>query len=162
MRHQHKLSENSYTKVDVAAVWPATAQIAPLPVPDIEEVRIQKALSPTEAAPDVPSVVGAMIAGAYVMLLTTFALAAVASSYSVYMIAVCAMFLVAFFTVPWLFLRQEPSKAKRPSLDRFMEQGMETLTGRCSGSAALVQILIVPVFLTLGVIAMGITAAIII
>jgi hypothetical protein len=42
-----------------------------------------------------------------------------------------------------------------------MRKGMDTLTGHCSGRAALVQMMIVPVLLTLGVAMMGIAAAII-
>jgi hypothetical protein len=42
-----------------------------------------------------------------------------------------------------------------------MRQGIDTFTGHCSGRTALVHMLIVPVFLTLGVIAMGIAIAII-
>jgi hypothetical protein len=102
-----------------------------------------------------------MIAGSYVALLGTFALATVASAHSIYMITICALFLMAYFTVPWLFLKQEPKVLRRPTLDRFMRNGMETLTGHSTGGAALVQMMIVPVFLTLGVAAMGIAAAII-
>jgi hypothetical protein len=70
------------------------------------------------------------------------------------------LFLVAYFTVPWLFLKQEPKTGRRPSLDRFMRDGMETFTGHSTGAAALVQMIIVPVLLTLGVAMMGIAAAI--
>jgi hypothetical protein len=77
------------------------------------------------------------------------------------MITISALFLVAYFTVPALFLRQEQKNGRRPSLDRFMRDGIETLTGHSTGGAALVQMLIVPVFLTLGVAVMGIAAAII-
>jgi hypothetical protein len=48
---------------------------------------------------------------------------------------------------------------KRPGLGKFLKRGMETLTGHSSGPAALVQILIVPIFLTLAVLAMGLIIA---
>ena len=160
MRHEQLLVKDSHRKVDVAAVWPDGLQIVPLPILDIDEAPAPPQAGPSPAAPDVPGAVGAMIAGSYVLLLGTFALATVASAYSIYMITISALFLIAYFTVPWLFLRQEPKSGRRPSLDRFMRDGMETLTGHSTGREALVQMLIVPVFLTLGAAAMGITAAI--
>ena len=39
--------------------------------------------------------------------------------------------------------------------------GMNTFTGHNSGKAALIQMLIVPIMLTLGVLAMGITIAVV-
>jgi hypothetical protein len=42
-----------------------------------------------------------------------------------------------------------------------MRDGMDTFTGHSSGGAALIQMLIVPVLLTLGAAGMGIAAAII-
>ena len=159
MRHEKLRVTDSHEKVDIAAVWPAGAQIAPLPILDIEAPAASMA-GPAPAAPDVPGAVGVMIVGSYAVLLGTFALGTIGSAYSIYMITISALFLVAYFTVPWLFFRQEPKNGRRPSLDRFMRDGMETLTGHSTGREALVQMLIVPVFLTLGVAAMGITAAI--
>jgi hypothetical protein len=102
-----------------------------------------------------------MIAGSYVMLVGTFALGMVASAYSIYMISISFMFLAAYVGVPYIFFRQERGTTRRPSLDRFLRQGMQTLTGHCTGPAALVQMMIVPVLLTLGAAGMGIAAAII-
>jgi hypothetical protein len=161
MRHEQLLVKDSHRKVEIAAVWPAGVQIVPLPILDIDEAPAPVPTGPSPAAPDVPAAVGVMIAGCYVALLGTFALATIASGYSIYMITISALFLVAYFTVPWLFLRQEPKSGRRPSLDRFMRGGMETFTGHSTGRDALVQMLIVPVFLTLGVACMGIAAAII-
>ena len=159
MRHEQLRVTDSHTRVDIAAVWPVGAQVAPLPIVDIEAPAPPTA-GPTPAAPEIPGAVGVMIAGSYVVLLGTFALGTIASAYSIYMITISALVLVAYFTVPWLFFRQEPKNGRRPSLDRFMRDGMETLTGHSTGREALVQMLIVPVFLTLGVAAMGIAAAI--
>ena len=115
----------------------------------------------TPAAPDVPAAVGKLIILAYVALIAAFALATAASAHSIYMITISALFVVVFFTVPWLFFRQERSSGARPAFDRFMREGMDTLTGHSTGGAALVQMLIVPVLLTAGVLVMGIAAAII-
>jgi hypothetical protein len=160
MRHEQLAAKDSFTKVDVAAVWPASAQIAPLPVLDIEEADGGSSFSPTPAAADVPAAVGGLIVASYAALLGSFALATVASAQSVFMIVICGFFLLAYFTVPYLFFRQEPKASPRPSLGLFMRQGMDTFTGRSSGGAALVQMLVVPVLLTFGALAMGIIAAI--
>jgi hypothetical protein len=160
MRHEQISARDTYTKVDIAAVWPTGAQVAPLPIPDVDQPAAQ-AQRATPAAPDVPAAVGRLIVGSYVALLGAFALATVASAHSVFTTVICAGFLVAYFTVPWLFFRQERSGGERPTLEAFMQDGMDILTGHSSGGAALVQMMIVPVFLTLGVIAMGIAAAII-
>lgn len=160
MRHEQLEAPNTYAKVDIAAVWPSSAQVAPLPIPDVEDAPRQPQQA-TPAAQDIPVVVGKMIVGSYVAMLGAFALATIASSYSIFMITISALFLIAFFTVPWLFLRQERNDAVRPGFDRFLRDGMETLTGHSSGGAALIQMMIVPVLLTLGVAAIGVAAAII-
>jgi len=161
MRHEQIADRASYTKVDMAAVWPVSAQIAPAPVLDLEEEGKAPGFVPTPAAPDVPAVVGKLIIASYAGLLIAFTLATVASAQSIFAVIIAAMFMVAFFTVPALFLREEPKNGARPSFDRFMRDGMGTLTGHSSGGAALVQMLIVPVFLTMGALAMGVAAAII-
>jgi hypothetical protein len=159
MRYEQILAKDSYTKVDVAAVWPVGIQLVPLPIVEGEEAKQAEAFMPTPAAPDVPAAVGMLIASSYALLLGTFALATIASAYSVYMITISALFMVAFFAIPWLFLRQEPGKGVRPSFDRFMRDGMQTMTGHSTGGAALVQMLVVPVMLTFGVMLMAIAAA---
>ena len=160
MRHEQISARDSYAKVDIAAVWPSSAQVAPLPVPDIEQIARAEDFTPTPAAPELAGGVGGLIVGAYAVLLGTFALATVGSRESIFAVAIAAFFMLMFFTVPAMFLGIEPS-AKRPSFERFMAEGMDTLTGHASAKSALVQMLIVPVFLTVGVIAMGIAAAII-
>lgn len=160
MRHDQIKARDSFTTVDLAAVWPASAQVAPLPLPDVEASAEASAFTPTPAAPDVPAAVGGMIVASYAALLGSFALATVASAHSVFMLVICGLFLVAYFTVPWLFLRQEPKSGARPTFESFMSLGMETLTGRSTGRAALVQMLVVPVLLTFGALAMAVISAI--
>lgn len=161
MRHEVLKDRDSFDTVDVAAVWPASAQVAPLPIPEIERASDREPVYGEPAAPDVPVAVGGLIAAAYGSLIAAFAVATVASRESIFMIVVAAFFLFMFFSVPRLFFKYEADHDARPSLSRFMSEGMQTFTGRSSGGAALVQMLIVPVFLTLGVVAMGIAAAII-
>ncbi len=160
MRHEILKDRDSFDTVDVAAVWPASVQLVPLPIPETENQDCQSAYA-APAAPDVPVAVGKLIVGAYVALIAAFAFATVASRESIFMIVVSAFFVIMFFSVPRIFLGIEPKCGDRPSLGRFMEEGMQTLTGHSTGAAALVQMLIVPVLLTIGVIVMGIAAAVI-
>ena len=158
MRHEQILDRDSYTKVDVAAVWPVGGQIAPLPVLEQEQVQ-DIHVAPTPSCADVPASVGGLIVASYAGLIAAFAVATVGSAHSWYMITISALFVVAFFTVPRIILGIEPKQAARPDFDRFMAEGMETLTGHCSGSAALIQMLIVPVSLTLGILAMAVAVS---
>ena len=158
MRHEQVADKASYQKVDIAAVWPASAQVAPLPVPDVEMQA--EPFRAAAAAPDVPAGVGVLIAGSYAALVGALAVATMGSKESLFQLAIVVTFLIAFFAVPRLFLGLEPSDGRRPTMGRFMAQGIETLTGHCSGRAALVQMLIVPVLLTFAALAMGVIAAI--
>ena len=72
------------------------------------------------------------------------------SGKSLLSIVVAAFFLSMFFAVPAVFFGVADEKAERPSLARFMEQGMQTMTGHSSGGEALVQMLAVPVCLIFG------------
>ena len=159
MRHERALAKDSYDKVGAPHLWAAGPQLAPLAPTEIQghEAAVQM---PTPAAPDVPAAVGAMIAASYAALIAAFAIATVGSAQSIYAVTISALFLVAYFTVPRIFLAVEPKARERSSFDRFMIEGIETLTGHNSGSAALVQMLIVPVSLTFAALAMGVAAAI--
>ena len=160
MRHEQIFDTDSYTKVDVAAVWPVGGAVAPLPVPE-QAPAPEVYAAPTPSCADVPASVGGLIVASYAGLIAAFAVATVGSAHSWYMITISALFVVAFFAVPRIFLGIEPKQGARPDFDRFMAEGMQTLTGHSSGSAALVQMLIVPVSLTIGVIVIGIAAVII-
>lgn len=112
------------------------------------------------SAPDVPGAVGALIAASYATLIGALAIAMTGSPLSLFAIVIAAFFIAVFFAVPRIFFRVEPSSGRRPALNQFIQEGMVTLTGHSSGSAALVQMLVVPVCLTLGVLAIGVIAAI--
>jgi hypothetical protein len=161
MRHVRSLDESSYSKVNVAAVWPASPLVAPVPVPDIEEPERTQVHAPTAAAPDVPAAVGRIIVAAYASLIAAFAFAAAGSPESIYVITISALFVVTFFSVPRIFLKVEPRNGGGANFYRFMRDGMQTFTGHCTGAAALVQMLIVPVLLTLAALVMGVAAAVI-
>jgi hypothetical protein len=161
MRHEQIADKASYTKVEIAAAaWPVIARAAPAPLPE-EVDAAGEAFAATPSCPDVPAAAGGLIVAAYVGLIATFAVTMTGSAQSVFALVICGVFLAAFFAVPRIFLGVEPGAGRRPSFDRFLREGMATMTGRSSGRDALIQMLIVPVMLILGVIAMGIAAAII-
>jgi hypothetical protein len=159
MRHDQIAAVHSYKRVEIAAVWPATTQLAPPPAPETVAETVQD-FFPTAAAPDVPAAAGALLVASYLALIGAFALATVASPASIFAIAVCLVFVGMFFAVPRVFFAVEPSQGRRVGFGRFMRDGMETLTGHSTGPAALVQMLIVPVLLTGGVLIIGIAKAI--
>jgi hypothetical protein len=159
MRHQQVLETDLYRRLETPAAWPAGPTLVHLA--QAEPAEATAAFAPTPAAPDLPASVGMMLLGAYALLIFAFALASMGSAQSVFAITICALFVAIFFAVPRIFLAVEPKAGNRPSFDRFMRMGIETLTGHSRGRDALVQILIVPVFLTLGALAMAVASAII-
>ena len=159
MRHERI----SQAKI-AAAAWPTTleglmlaepaaGEMAELSVPDYQS-------GPTPAAPDVAPGVGGLIVAAYVglvLVLLTFFTGSLAAMFAV---VIAAGFVAIFFTVPRIFFAVEPKAGRRPSLPEFMEKGIDTLTGHSGGRDALLQMLIVPVLLTLGLLVMGIVGKI--
>lgn len=158
MRHER------ITPANVAAAWPRPIEglVPAVPEsPDSDQRTTKSAPAmPAPAVPDVAPGVGVLIVAAYAALIVTFFPLFTGSLASVFAVSISAMFVVIFFTVPRIFLGIEPDETRRPSLGVFMHRGMETLTGHCSGRDALVQMLIVPVLLTLGILAMGVAAKI--
>lgn len=64
--------------------------------------------------------------------------------------AIFAFFIVAGFGVPALWITMNPDNAQRPlSWNRFMREGIQTLTGRLEAKAAMVQVLILPALIFL-------------
>ena len=159
MYREQIVTKQGYDSMDVAAVWPSSASVAPFLVPEMEPVSQLQEFRATPAAPDVPAAVGGLIAASYAGLIVALAVATVGSAQSIFVIVIAALFVVTFFTVPRIFFAVERDNGVRASLDNFLRNGMNTFTGHNSGKAALVQMLIVPILLTLGVLAMGITIA---
>lgn len=147
-----------------AAAWPASLEIliqieAVQPSGQPAEAEPEK-VGFTPAAPDVPAGVGGLIVAAYAGLIAVFFVFFTGSMLATMMVTVAAGFVAIFFAVPRIFFALEPGDERRPSLADFMYRGMNTLTGHSSGGAALVQMLIVPVLLAFGLLAMGIVGAI--
>lgn len=148
MRYEPVMFEGHQPLEEADVSWLAPS-IAPPPLGELKPTR------PAPAAPDVPASVGGMLAASYATLIGALFLATAGSASSIFAIVIAAIFVAIFFTVPRIFFAVEPMTEKRPGLGVFLNGGMETLTGHCSGPAALVQMMIVPVFLTLAVLAMG-------
>jgi len=126
----------------------------------VESVAAAPVLSPASAAPDVPAAVGGLIVASYVGLLAVFFAFFAGSPLAFFSITVCAFFVAIYFAVPRIFFAVEADPSRRPSFSQFWYGGIQTLTGRTSGKDALVQMMIVPVLLTLGLLAMGIVGKI--
>ena len=156
MRYQ-RLTDTGLPGDDaVAAVWP-TAAVEQRTAADREEaIEPAAEFTPTAAMADVPGAVGGMVVGSYAALILVFFGLFANSALAAFAITICAFFVAIFFAVPKLFLAVEAAPERRPTLARFMHGGIATLTGRTGGGDALLQMLIVPVLLTLGLAAMGI------
>lgn len=63
-------------------------------------------------------------------------------------LAVCVVFLMAFFAVPVAFARVDP-QARPLGFGRFRREGLATLTGRLNAGEAAAQMLILPVLILL-------------
>ena len=159
MYREQIVAKQGYDAIDIAAVWPTSAQLAPLPVWELERITERPEYRATPAAPDVPAAVGGIIAASYAGLIAALAVATVGSAESIFVIVIAALFVIAFFTVPRIFFAVERDSGARTSLDDFLNNGINTFTGHNSGKAALVQMLVVPVMLTFAVLAMGIAVA---
>jgi len=141
MRHEQLDRPQTFDLVDPSAI----AAITPNPQPE-------------KAVPDVPASVGMMLVGVYLAIIALFALTIANAGAGPFMIVVDLAFLAAFFTVPAMFIRTECDPAKRPSLLKFLESGMQTYTGPVSGAGALVQMFVVPVLLAFAVLCIGTVA----
>lgn len=154
MRHDQLKHRDDFDIVEIATNdGPASAAIA--------ELELGRPVSPETAAPDLPPAVGRLIAGAYVALIGVLAATMARNAESTFVISIAALFLVAFLSVPRIFLAIEPETRRRPSMSAFLERGIHTATGHLSGRGALVQMLVVPVLLTLGLLAIGIAGIVI-
>lgn len=154
MRHDQLQSRDDFDVVEISTNnGPAAAAIA--------ELELGRERRPETSVPDMPHAVGRLIVAVYATLIGVLALTMARNASTAFVIAIDVVFVIAFLSVPAIFLGIEGDPAKRPSLARFLEDGMSTATGYLSGSGALVQILVVPVLLSLGLLAIGIAGLII-
>lgn len=138
----------------VAAVWP-TAAVEGMAAPAAAGAD-EAPFVATPAMADVATGVARLVVATYAALILVFFGLFANSTLAAFSITICAFFVAMFFGVSRLFLAVEAAPGRRPSFGRFMRSGIDTLTGRTGGRDALIQMLIVPVLVTLGLAAMGI------
>lgn len=152
MRHRDLRSDAH----NVAAVWPdvRTALAAS------EAVSHAANQQPATAMPDLPVGAARLLVSAYAGLIAVLFAFFARSPLVTFSLVICAFFVATFFAVARTFLAVEADPAVKPTMDRFLRDGMETLTGPCGGRDALVQMLIVPALLMLGLGAMGVAGTV--
>ena len=156
MRYQPLDSRAADQSDTVTAVWPSFEEALlnrPALQSEIEaaEVGAPAPMSPTPPATDVPAAVGGFVIASSLGLLIIFFTLFTGSTEAFFAIVICAVFMAVFFAL-------KPDPTRRPSLSKFMHGGIHTLTGHTKGKDALIQMLIVPVFLGFGLMTMGIIA----
>lgn len=145
---------------DAASVWPVLGHDRkPTPDPRPEIVPDASPFRAEAATPDVPASIGMMLFAAYLALIGALAIATSGPGESRMVLVIAGLFVVAFFAVPHYLFAQEPKAGRRPDLSRFLATGMRTFTGHCSGGAALVQMFLVPITLTIGMLAIAVVIA---
>lgn len=160
MRYREFDNKTAASDVPVVAVWPSFEEALlnrqPLEAKQERLALAEPVAAPAPAAPDVPAAVGGLIVASYVALLTVFFTLFAGSPLAFFSITICAVFVAIFFAVPRIFFAVEADTTRRPSLSEFRYRGIGTLTGRTGAKDALIQMLIVPLFLTGGLLAIGI------
>lgn len=139
MRHQELRHSEAFVVVKPPALAPGDA-------------RSQR----TPAVPDMPVAAGAFLIASYAALMLAFVVT-IKGARADFAIVIGAFYLAMFFGVPVVFLGVEQDRTRRPDLSQFLDEGIDTATGRITGAGALVQMLIVPVLLAFAILAMGIT-----
>ena len=145
---------------DASSVWPVLGQDRDPPSDPRPQTRADAPpFRSEEATPDVPGSIGMMLFAAYLALVAALAVATSGPGESRMVLVIAGLFVVAFFAVPHFLFAQEPTSGRRPDLNRFLATGMRTFTGHCTGGAALVQMFLVPVALTIGMLAIAVVIA---
>ena len=107
------------------------------------------------AVPDVPAAVGWMILGVYALIMAVFLTLYARDTEAGLMVAVSAAYFTVYLGVPAVFFRTE-ARTGDIDLKRFLRDGLNTWTGHVGGLEAIVQILLIPVALTIALTAIGI------
>lgn len=132
-----------------------TAPVLLVPVRPAETRPIQAmALAPEATSlAEVPRAVWHAFVGTWVVFLVTLWLAFGGTRYSAFMVAIATFLALAYFVLPPVLVRLNAAAPKCAA-----PREIETYTGTISAAGAAVQILLIPVVLTLGMIAMAIFA----
>lgn len=76
--------------------------------------------------------------------------------------AICLLFTAAFYVVPMLWATMGgPNETRAMSLDRLLGEGVDTVTGRIGGGAAVAQVMVLPVLILLWGVAVVTIAALV-
>jgi len=112
------------------------------------------------AAPDVPAAVGWMILGVYALIMSSFLLLFARDMEAGLMVAISGVYFTVYLGVPAVFFRTE-ARSGDVDLKRFLKDGINTWTGHVGGAEAIVQILLIPVALTIAITAIGIISIVV-
>ena len=99
MSHEHDSTAGAQGAVNVAAVWPATAQMAPLPIPEIVEPAPAAVRMPLARARRPAGILRILLAALYAVLIAALAAAAAATGELALIFVIAALVLAAFFTL---------------------------------------------------------------
>jgi hypothetical protein len=112
------------------------------------------------AAPDVPVAVGWMILGVYALIMSSFLLLFARDMEAGLMVAISGFYFTVYLGVPAVIFRTE-AQSGDVDLKRFLKDGLHTWTGHVGGYEAIVQILLIPVALTIAITAIGIISIVV-
>lgn len=113
----------------------------------IHEAPVARQPTATDRRFELPTVLYGATVALYLGFVATLAIAFSNPELNV-LVAVFALIIVAGFGVPAIWARMKPENSQHAaSWSRFNAEGIMTLTGRCSASAAAVQVLILPVLI---------------
>ena len=126
-----------------------------MPIVHPRDLPVRAAVMGEAAAPDVPAAVGWMILGVYALIMAVFLTLFARDTEAGLMVAVSGAYFTVYLGVPAAFFRTE-ARSGDIDLKRFMRDGLNTWTGHVSGIEAIVQILLIPVALTIALTAIGI------
>jgi hypothetical protein len=128
------------------------------PVPTRAKAHARVAVRARPAAyADIPPVVFKVFVGCWALLMAVFFATFAESAFTLFMLAVCTGYAIMFFGVPYLMSRVAPpeNRLSDVSMADFLRGKVQTLYGPVNGGEALLQVIMVPLALALGGIAIG-------
>ena len=126
--------------------------VAPQPVTAIRRTRVLSSVCHEQMHPGVYKVALACWMG----FLGVFVLTFLSSANALFMIAIDTVYAVMFFGIPWIFHRMTPQGETRPrDFFSFLSGRVDTIYGPIRASEALLQVILVPLLLGIGGIAIG-------
>ncbi|HSM96925.1 MAG TPA: hypothetical protein VLT91_12830 [Rhizomicrobium sp.] len=126
--------------------------VAPQPAAAIRRTRAASAVCHEQMHPGVYKVALACWMG----FLGVFVLTFLTSANALFMIAIDAVYAAMFFGIPWVFYRMTPKTGPAPrDFFNFLGGRLDTIYGPIRASEALLQVILVPLILGIGGIAIG-------